>query len=515
MSQQELTGAFFNFLSQNSGHPTRLSALKSFLVARPEVKPVADLLPVDEMNARLDLIEVVQTNIAVLRPDRPLNHIQFCYLVGMPLGDLQAFAHLNALHVFDAVRGLGKLTAHFFKRDKYSDPSPPPTPSPAPKDSGSRRGGQESPRYHPALPPGPQGSSHRRTVSEGRITKPRSDSSPNLPPKSSRRPHTPTAPGGSPQTPRTGGSTFDSAPSSTRSQRTQVPRTRRTIDECKRLDQYRCIVTGLADPEGCHIVPFHWNQDQEHLEKTTELLKTVQTITFEQRTTNASKTLMEITKGVKSSDMPWNLLCLSPQLHTWWGKAYFGFKYYDTVLCEDDPNYSIISLQFVWMPSNVKAMATDQIDLGAQRDPLTALGIHLTHRYGDGPLSACTTRNCTKCRETLGVQCHDISSNRPVESGTIVKVKRLTKDRHLLEHVIKLQWSITCAAAMSGGAQIYEDDLLSESEDSPCESVSEQQDLEESGEELKEDGENTRQASIEKVDSWLQQSDPVDDMGPS
>jgi hypothetical protein len=224
---------------------------------------------------------------------------------------------------------------------------------------------------------------------------------------------------------------------------------------------------------------------------------------------------MEITKDVKSSDLPWNLLCLSPQLHTWWGKAYFGLKYYGAVLCEDDPDYSIISLQFVWMPANVKAMARDQIDLGAQRDQSTALGSYLNHRYGQGPLSACTTRNCTKCRETLGVQCHDISSNRPVESGTIVKVKRLTKDRHLFEHAIKLQWSITCATALTGGSLIYNDALLSESEDSSCDSISEQQDLEQSEEELKEAGENTRQASIQKVDSWLEQSKPADEMGPS
>ncbi|KAF5247268.1 hypothetical protein FANTH_6525 [Fusarium anthophilum] len=417
MVQQELSSAFSAITAENGGHPSHLP-LKS-LDARPQVKPVSDLLPVHEMNARLDLIEVVQTNIAVLRPDRPLNHIQFCYLVGMPLGDLQALAHLPSLLVVDAVHELGKLTAYCnLQADKYFDPSYTGTPSIR---------SQGSPRTEP--------------------------------------------------------------------------------------DQHRCMVTGLANPQACHIVPFHWNQDQEHVEKTTKLLKTVQTVAFEHRTVNASKTLMEITKDAKSSDMPWNLLCLMPQLYTWWGKAYFGFKYHDATLCKDDPSYSIISLQFVWMPCNVKALATEQVDLAAQRNPLTALGSYLSHRYGQGPLSACTARDCTKCRETLGVKCHDISSNRPIDSGTIVKVRRLTKHRVLFEHVIKLQWSVLCAAAMSGGAQIYDDELLSDSEDYPCGSVPEQQDLEESEEELKEAGENSRQASIEKVESWLQQSESADDMG--
>ncbi|KAF5681708.1 sulfate adenylyltransferase subunit 2 [Fusarium circinatum] len=396
MVQQELTSAF-------------------------QVKPVTNLLPIniEETIVRLDLIEIVRNKMAYLKPDRPLNHIQFCYLVGMPLGDLRAFAYSGPGHVVKTIRGLEKLTAYFFKSQEYFIPFPPATPS---------------------------------TRSQGPL--------------------------------------------------------------CTELDRHRCIVTGLSDPQVCYIVPFAWNQTQEHLEKTRRVLGKVDYFIFE-KTAEASETNMEIIKGVRSSDMPWNVLRLSPQLHTWWGKAYFGFKYYDTVLCEDDPNYSIISLQFVWMPCNVKALAKEQVDLAAQRDPLTALGVHLTHRYGDGPLSACTTRNCTKCRETLGVQCHDISSNRPVESGTIVKVRRLTKHRGLLEHVIKLQWSVICAAAMSGGAQIYEDELLSDSEDSPCGSVPEQQDLEESEEELKEAGENARQASIEKVDSWLQQWEPADEWGPA
>ncbi|KAF5553407.1 hypothetical protein FNAPI_6771 [Fusarium napiforme] len=378
------------------------------------VEQVTDLFPLHEMNARLDRIEVIQKKIATeKRPRPPLNRIQFCYLMGMPLEDLRTVSNLGGFYVFNAIHGLGKLTTHFFRRDKCTILSPPPSTSPAPKDS---------------------------------------------------------------------------APSSTRSQRTQVPRTKSTIDECKRLDQYRCIVTGLANPEACHIVPFHWNQDRDHLEKTEKILKNVGYIVFDQQSSAADSTHEEIIEEVKSSDKPWNLLCLSPQLHTWWSKAYFGFKYYGAVLCEDDPNYSIISLQFVWMPCNIKAMATDQIDLEAQRDPSTALGSYLTHRYGDGLLSACTTRNFTQCPETKGVQCHDISSNRPVESGTIVKVKRLTKDRHLLEHVIKLQWSIICAAALSGGPLIGDDSVSSDIEE----------------EEMEYWEEDRQDDSIDKVNEWLE-----------
>jgi hypothetical protein len=113
MSQQEIQQSFFSFLDQNAGHPTRLNALKSFLDAQPEVQPVADLLPADEIHDRLEVIEVIRKKIAELRPDRPpLNHIQFCYLFGMPLAALQRFAYLGDLYVSDAIHSLGKLTAH-------------------------------------------------------------------------------------------------------------------------------------------------------------------------------------------------------------------------------------------------------------------------------------------------------------------------------------------------------------------------------------------------------------------
>ncbi|CVK96795.1 uncharacterized protein FMAN_11123 [Fusarium mangiferae] len=51
-------------------------------------------------------------------------------------------------------------------------------------------GGKGSPRHHPARRPDPQGNSHRRAVSEGRITKPHHDSSPPAP---GRNPRTPIA----------------------------------------------------------------------------------------------------------------------------------------------------------------------------------------------------------------------------------------------------------------------------------------------------------------------------------
>lgn len=33
--------------------------------------------------------------------------------------------------------------------------------------------------------------------------------------------------------------------------------------------------------------------------------------------------------GLGTSDRAWNMLCLTPTLHAWWGKGYFRLKYLD------------------------------------------------------------------------------------------------------------------------------------------------------------------------------------------
>ncbi|KAG5762923.1 hypothetical protein H9Q72_008961 [Fusarium xylarioides] len=87
-----------------------------------QVKPVADLLPIDEMNARLHLIQVIRDRMVKLKPDRPLNHIQFCYLMGMSLGDLGAIS-------VQTIYGLEKLTAYFNSiLSRLARPLPAPDP---------------------------------------------------------------------------------------------------------------------------------------------------------------------------------------------------------------------------------------------------------------------------------------------------------------------------------------------------------------------------------------------------
>lgn len=74
---------------------------------------MTDLLPVDEMSDRLDLIEVIRNNLIILTPGRPLDHIQFSYLIGMSLKDLRMFLNITGpATVLQTINGLGKLTAH-------------------------------------------------------------------------------------------------------------------------------------------------------------------------------------------------------------------------------------------------------------------------------------------------------------------------------------------------------------------------------------------------------------------
>ncbi|KAF4954485.1 hypothetical protein FGADI_5264 [Fusarium gaditjirri] len=279
-----------------------------------------------------------------------------------------------------------------------------------------------------------------------------------------------------------------------------------TIEYCRRLDWNRCIVTGLPESQICPILPLTWNETEDNLQKTRTLLGCVQGVILE-RNREAYVADAELVRGVHCTEKAWNALNLSPQLQTWWGKAFFGFKYHGATVCEDDPDYSIILLQFVWMPCSTKARAFEEVDPEAERDPSTGFRSYLDHRYGGDSSTVCRATDCAACEKTMGVRCYDIATGQRIKSGTIIKVKRLTEHRPLFEHTIKTQWSIICAASLSGGPLTDDDPLSSESEDSSGGSISEEEDMRLSDEGLSEPEEYERQESFYKVNKWLNHKD--------
>ncbi|KAI8682449.1 hypothetical protein LRP88_05575 [Fusarium phalaenopsidis] len=253
------------------------------------------------------------------------------------------------------------------------------------------------------------------------------------------------------------------------------------VDKCKDLDEGVCIVTGAAHPEVCHIIPFAWNDSLENRRKTSRLTSAMDFFLDLPRATAddmllTNDSLSRLSNAPGSSDYTWNTLCLSPLLHDWWSRAYFGFKFLGATPIPEKPKPSTstplppkssVKLQLVWMPRNIQSsLATKDIMLEEEQGPNKRLPTLVTHHHGGSP-GTCFTPGCGTCIEVSKVGAHNVKTNRPVWTGSIFHVTRFTTEVSLFQRMIEVQWAIICAAALSGGAQ-DPDLFLRRDEDDPA-----------------------------------------------
>ncbi|KAF5643843.1 hypothetical protein F52700_2715 [Fusarium sp. NRRL 52700] len=130
--------------------------------------------------------------------------------------------------------------------------------------------------------------------------------------------------------------------------KTRKSRNQREKEECKRYDRNQCIVTGAAHPHVCHIVPFSFNSSEANALKTKTYIDAIGSMfgrVFQDDWKN--KLADPRPHGRGASDKHWNMLCLSPQLHNWWGRGYFAFEH---MWDEQHGQDAKIALRFHWMP---------------------------------------------------------------------------------------------------------------------------------------------------------------------
>ncbi|CAG9986371.1 unnamed protein product [Clonostachys byssicola] len=108
-------------------------------------------------------------------------------------------------------------------------------------------------------------------------------------------------------------------PSATKKQKKSQP----ARNSAKEHDKNRCIITGSANPQGCHIILFTWNSTDELLAIARELTPT----NTELFSPDDPDMVVLLCTEVGFSDEDWNILNLSAQFHIWWGKGYFDLKF--------------------------------------------------------------------------------------------------------------------------------------------------------------------------------------------
>ncbi|RSL45407.1 hypothetical protein CEP54_014280 [Fusarium duplospermum] len=225
---------------------------------------------------------------------------------------------------------------------------------------------------------------------------------------------------------------------------------------CLTLDDGACLMTGTPHPNVCQILPFTLCKkvtEDDYLGSVELVIEYCLGCPLSDDTRAA---LLCLTDKPRSYDRAWNLICLSPTLQDWWGRGYFAFKFLGAI--PNDDGTSTAKLQFVWMPrvEHGQGRALEPISLNAQRDDHTRISANLTHHYGERSQSCLMGPDCPTCACTERVNAHNVYTHRPVKTGSVFQVTRLTGDIAKFQRMIEIQWTIICAAALSGRAQDIE-----------------------------------------------------------
>ncbi|KAF5989118.1 hypothetical protein FCOIX_155 [Fusarium coicis] len=227
---------------------------------------------------------------------------------------------------------------------------------------------------------------------------------------------------------------------------TRTPRSQSEKDECKRCDENKCIVTGVAHPHVCHIVPFSFNSSEANATKTKNYIHVIGVMFGRQFQADWRGKLTEPRPhGRGASDKHWNMLCLSPQMHDWWGRGYFAFEYMGSVPFGD---VARIELRFHWMPKTTFNSHGEKPLIVHQIDIQTALRDHHAAQAAD-PTTSGFPRDKTK---HPGVVQAFLPTGEKVATGHIFVIWRPVESVPKVQAMFDLQFAAIKMLAMTGGA---------------------------------------------------------------
>ncbi|PTB50245.1 hypothetical protein M431DRAFT_512446 [Trichoderma harzianum CBS 226.95] len=211
-----------------------------------------------------------------------------------------------------------------------------------------------------------------------------------------------------------------------------VNRNTRERDKCFARDGGVCILTGAAYPEVCHIIPFAITASAASISQCHFFVPAVEGLLGGEDAQSFHELLL-LAPG--SSDKSWNMLCLHPTLHSWWGKCLFGLKFHGIIPSLENEN-CIFQLQFHWLPRTGNNPAER---IKVDNDAIARMLQTIQREQDKGLIMESRKENC-----------------RPIETGDVFSLVMAKEDAAKMKVMIDIQWANAKLAAISGAADFWE-----------------------------------------------------------
>ncbi|KAH7310590.1 hypothetical protein B0I35DRAFT_514641 [Stachybotrys elegans] len=150
----------------------------------------------------------------------------------------------------------------------------------------------------------------------------------------------------------------------------KIKRSATERDKCLERDGRKCVLTGIKAPAACHIVPFAWNKSRANALKMFNLSGILYQLSDPEFGESVSTDLGLSSKPILgASDRPWNMISLTPTLHDWWSRAWWGFcpvEARPSKTDQDDGEQWEVVLHFRWTYRPPKGR--EPVMLGFEKD---------------------------------------------------------------------------------------------------------------------------------------------------
>ncbi|KAM7197636.1 hypothetical protein V8F20_006526 [Naviculisporaceae sp. PSN 640] len=239
----------------------------------------------------------------------------------------------------------------------------------------------------------------------------------------------------------------------------RVSRSQPAKDLAAKRDDWECVLTGTAMPERAYIFPFSANHNLESLERLRGVSKMANLLWDKEWADNNDIDSGLLDGGIGCSDQYWNIICLSPVLHTLWAKCFWCFQFLEIIPGMSENDNAIIRLVFRWTKQrhhqrklNTSKSRQEAIDI----DKYWSRDIEFAN---DGILNFIKEWRDQReygGRDTLGfggvVAAADAANLRGLQSGHVVQFKMPLRDCIRMKAVVDLQYACIQIAGMSGAA---------------------------------------------------------------